>query len=333
MGLIFRTLLAGIAALCGGLLLAGAPGHAADPSSAQSWPSKPVRIVVPFAPAGPTDSVSRVLADKLSRSLGQQFIVENRAGAGANIGIDYVARAAPDGYTVLMVSSSIVVNPSSYRNPGYDVFKDFAPVTDAGSSPNVIVVNPSLPVKTMKDLVDLVHKNPGKYSYATPGIGTVGDLSAILLRQALKLDMISVAFNGAGPAVNSVMQGQTPVGFGSITPATPQIKAGTLRGLAVASEKRVASLPDLPTLAEAGYPGHESGIMHAVLFPAHTPKPIVDRLYREIAQAETLPDVQARFTTLGFQPKANTPAEFAAEIKSEVARWAKVIKDAHLPVQ
>jgi tripartite-type tricarboxylate transporter receptor subunit TctC len=304
-----------------------------DAQAAESWPARPVHIIVPFAPAGPTDAVSRVLADKLGNSLGQQFIVENRPGAGANIGIDLVAHAAPDGYTVLMVSSSFVVNPSSYHNPGYDPFKDFAPVTDAGSSPNVIVVNPSLPAKTMKELVALVHASPGKYSYATPGIGTLGDLSAILLRQTLKLDMVSVAFNGAGPAVNSVIQGQTPIGFGAVTPATPHIKAGTLRGLAVASETRLAALPDLPTLAEAGYPHHEAAIMHAVLFPAHTPKPIVDRLYREIAKAETLPDVQQRFATLGFQPKANTPAEFAAEIKAAVARWANVIKTAHLPVQ
>jgi tripartite-type tricarboxylate transporter receptor subunit TctC len=301
--------------------------------AADSWPTRPVHIIVPFAPAGPTDAISRVLADKLGQSLGQQFIVENRPGAGANIGIDVVAHAAPDGYTVLMVSSSFVVNPSSYRNPGYDPFKDFAPVTDAGSSPNIIVANPSLPAKTMKELVALVRANPGKYSYATPGIGTLGDLSAILLRQDLKLDMTSVAFNGAAPAINSAIQGQTPIAFCAVTPATPQIKAGTLRGLAVASDKRLVSLPDVPTLAEAGYPHHEAGIMHAVLFPARTPKPIVDRLYRAIAQAETLPDVQQRFATLGFQPKANTPAEFAAEIKTEVERWATVIKSAHLPVQ
>lgn len=327
MPLIMRPL-AVVAAFLLAAGLTSAAAHAAD-----NWPTRPVHIIVPFAPAGPTDAISRVLADKLGQSLGQQFIVENRPGAGANIGIDYVAHAAPDGYTVLMVSSSFVVNPSSYRNPGYDPFKDFAPVTDAGTSPNIIVANPSLPAKTMKELVALVHANPGKYSYSTPGIGTVGDLSAILLRQALNLDMTAVAFNGAGPAVNSVIQGQTPIGFGSVTPATPQIKAGTLRGLAIASDKRLTSLPDVPTLAEAGYPHHESAIMHAVLLPAHTPKPIVERLYRAIAQAETLPDVRQRFATLGFQPKASTPAEFAAEIKTEVERWAKVIKSAHLPVQ
>lgn len=309
-------------------LLAVSGARAAD-----AWPSRPVHIIVPFAPAGPTDTISRVLGDQLGKTFGQQFVVENRPGAGANIGIDLVARAAPDGYTVLMVSSSFVINPSSYHNPGYDPFKDFAPVTDAGSSPNIVVVNPSLPAKTMKDLVALVHANPGKYSYAVPGIGTLGDLSSRLLLGSLKLDMVPVAFNGAGPAMTSVIQGQTPIGFASITPAIPQVKAGTLRGLAVASEKRLASLPDVPTLAEAGYPEHEAGIMHAVLVPAHTPQAIVDRLYREIAKAETLPEVQQRFATLGFQPKANTPVEFAAEIKSEVARWAEVIRSAHLPVQ
>jgi len=318
-----RALIVGAALLC-----AASAAHAAE-----TWPARPVHIVVPFAPAGPTDAVSRVLADKLGTALGQQFVVENRPGAGANIGIDLAAHAAPDGYTVLMVSSSFVINPSSYHDPGYDPFKDFAPVTDAGSSPNIIVTNPSLPAKTMKELVALVHANPGKYSYAVPGIGTLGDLSARILLGSLKLDMVPVAFNGAGPAMTSVIQGQTPIGFASITPAIPQVKAGALRGLAVASEKRLASLPDVPTLAEAGYPEHEAGIMHAVLFPARTPKPVVDRLYREIAKAVALPDVRQRFETLGFQPKANTPAEFAAEIKSEVALWAKVIKDSHLPVQ
>ncbi|MBV8535811.1 MAG: tripartite tricarboxylate transporter substrate binding protein [Alphaproteobacteria bacterium] len=310
-------------------LLVAVPGAQA----AETWPARPVHIIVPFAPAGPTDAVSRLLADKLGTSLGQQFVVENRPGAGANIGIDLVAHATPDGYTVLMVSSSIVVNPSSYRNPGYDVFNDFAPVTDAGSVPNIIIANPSLPATTMKELVALVHANPGKYSYATAGAGTLADLATYLLRQALDLDMTPVAFNGAAPAVNSVMQGQTPLGIFAVTPATAQIRAGTLRGLALASDKRLAALPDVPTLAEAGIPNQESAIMHAVLFPAHTPEPIVDRLYREIAETVALPDLQERFATLGFQPKANTPAEFAAEIKSEVARWAKVIKDANLPVQ
>ena len=311
------------------VLLLGAAGARA----AETWPARPVHIIVPFAPAGPTDAISRVLADQLGKSLGQQFVVENRPGAGANIGIDLAAHAAPDGYTVLMVSSSFVINPSSYHNPGYDPFKDFTPVTDAGSSPNVIVANPSLPAKTMKELVALVQANPGKYSYAVPGIGTLGDLSARMLGQALKLDMVPVAFNGAGPAMTSVIQGQTPIGFAAITPAIPQVKAGTMRGLAVASEKRLVALPEVPTLAEAGYAHQEAAIMHAVAFPAHTPKPIVDRLYSEIAKAIKLPDVQQRFATLGFQPKGNTPAEFAVEIKSEVARWAEVIKAAHLPVQ
>jgi tripartite-type tricarboxylate transporter receptor subunit TctC len=323
MPLIMRGLVAAAA-----FLLAAAGARAAE-----TWPTRPVHIIVPFAPAGPTDTVSRVLADRLGASLGQQFVVENRPGAGANIGIGLVAHAAPDGYTLLMCSSSFVINPSSYHNPGYDPVKDFTPVTDAGSSPNIIVVNPSLPAKTMKELVALVHANPGKYSYAVPGIGTLGDLSARMLSQTLKLDMVPVAFNGAGPAMTSVIQGQTPIGFASITPAIPQVKGGTLRGLAVASEKRLVALPDVPTLAEAGYAHQEAAIMHAVAFPAHTPKPIVDLLYREIAKAVALPDVRQRFDTLGFQPKVNTPAEFAAEIKSEVTRWAEVIKAAHLPVQ
>ncbi len=301
--------------------------------AADNWPSKPVRIVVPFAPAGPTDAVSRVLADKISHSLGQQFVVENRPGAGANIGINYVAHAAPDGYTVLMCSSSFVVNPSSYKNPGYDPYKDFEPVTNAGASPNLIVVNPSLPAKSMQEFIALIHANPGKYSYATPGVGTVGDMSAALLRQQLKLDMVPVAFNGAGPAMASTIQGQTPIAFAAVAPAIPQIKAGALRGLAVSADKRLAALPDIPTLAETGVHGADAGIMHAVLFPAKTPKPIVDTLYRAIADAVKQPDALERFTMLGFQPKANTPEEFAKEIREEVVKWKKVIQEAHLPVQ
>jgi tripartite-type tricarboxylate transporter receptor subunit TctC len=320
--------------VCAVLCAAAGMSPPAGPANAtDAWPSKPVRIVVPFAPAGPTDAVSRVLGDKLSRSLGEQFIVENRAGAGANIGINYVAHAAPDGYTVLMVSSSFVVNPSSYKNPGYDPFADFAPVTDAGGSPNLIVVNPSLPAKTMQEFIALVHANPGKYSYATPGVGTVGDLSAALLRQHLKLDMVPVAFNGAGPAINSTIQGQTPIAFAAVAPAIPQIQAGTLRGIVVSSEKRLVALPDVPTLTESGVHGQDAGIMHAVLFPAHTPQPIIDRLYREIAKAVTLADVQQRFSALGFQAKANTPAEFAQEIREEVVKWRAVIKEAHLEPQ
>jgi tripartite-type tricarboxylate transporter receptor subunit TctC len=302
-------------------------------AAAQTWPAKPVRIIVPFPPAGPTDTIARILAQKAGENLGQQFVVENRAGAGGNIGIGLVARSPADGYTVLMVSSSFVVNSSLYANAGYDPFKDFAPVTSAGASPNLFTVNPSVPAKTIKELVELVRANPGKYSYATPGIGTTGDLAAALFRISLKLDMVSVPFNGAAPAISSTIAGQTPIAVTAVPPATEHMKSGTLRGLAVSSDHRLAALPDIPTLGEAGIPDQVSEVMHGVLFPAGTPRPIVDAYYREIARIVALPDVQQRFTALGFEAKANTPDQFAAEIRTEVDKWSKVIKAANIKVE
>jgi tripartite-type tricarboxylate transporter receptor subunit TctC len=302
-------------------------------SAQQSYPNKPVRIVVPFAPAGPTDAVSRILGQKMGESLGQQFVIENRPGAGGNIGIGAVAKSAPDGYTLLMVSSSFVVNSNLYANAGFDPFNDFAPVTNAGNSPNLFTVNPTLPAKDVKELVALVKANPGKYSYATPGIGTTGHLAGELFRLSLGLDLVAVPFNGAGPAITSILQGQTPIAVTAVPPATEHIKAGSLRGIAISSDHRLAALPDVPTLDESGIRDQVSYVMHGVLAPAGTPPEIVDLLYREIAKTVALPEVQQRFAQLGFEPLANTPAQFAAQIKQEVATWAKVIKTANIKVE
>ena len=292
-----------------------------------------MRIVVPFPPAGPTDTVARILAQKLGEGLGQQFLIENRAGAGGNIGIGLVARAPADGYTMLMVSSSFVVNSSLYANAGFDPFKDFAPVTNAGASPNLLTANPKVPAKTVRELVDLIHANPGKYSYATPGIGTTGDLAITLFKLTLKLDMVAVPFNGAAPAITSTLQGQTAMAMTAVPPATEHMKAGTLRGLAVTSPARLHGLPDVPTLAESGIRDQESEVMHGVLYPAGTPKDIVDRVYREIARIVKEREILQRFDGLGFAAKANTPEQFAAEIRSEVEKWAKVIKAANIKVE
>ncbi len=314
-----------------GLILALVAGSGAAWS--QSYPGKPVRIVVPFPPAGPTDTISRILAQQVGESLGQQFVVENRPGAGGNIGIVQVAKSAPDGYTILMVSSSFVVNSNLYANAGFDPFKDFAPITNAGNSPNLFTVNPALPAKDVKELVALVKANPGKYSYATPGIGTTGHLAGELFRLSLGLDMVSVPFSGAAPAITSVLQGQTPIAVTAVPPATEHIKAGRLRGIAVSSERRVTALPDVPTLDEAGIHGQVSYVMHGVLAPAGTPKPVIDQLYREIAKAVALPEVKERFAQLGFAPLANTPEQFASEIRKEVAMWAKVVRTANIKVE
>jgi tripartite-type tricarboxylate transporter receptor subunit TctC len=295
---------------------------------AQNYPSKPVKVIVPFAAAGPTDVMARLIAQKLSENLKQQFYVENHAGAGGNLGMTQVARSSPDGYTILVASSSFVVNPSLYAKNPYDPFKNFAPVSLAAASPNIVVVNPAIPARTVKELIELVKANPGKYNIAHPGIGTTPHLAAELFKLTYKLDASSVPFGGAAPAIQSTVAGHTPIAFTALPPATSQVQGGTLRGLAVTSKKRSSTLPDVPTLADAGIAGQESVTMQGILAPARTPKEIVDLLNREIAKVMALPDVQAKCAQLGFDVVADTPEEFTVYIKSEVEKWSKVIKDA-----
>jgi tripartite-type tricarboxylate transporter receptor subunit TctC len=299
--------------------------------AAAAYPDHPVKVIVPFAAGGPTDVMARLIAQKLSESLKQQFFIENRPGAGGNIGMAEAARAKPDGYTVLVASSSFVVNPSLYAKNPYNPFTGFVPVTLAAASPNILVVNASFPAKSVKELIDLIKKNPSKYTIANPGIGTTPQLAAELFKLSFKLDATSVPFGGAAPAIQSAIAGHTPIAFAALPPTSPQVKAGTLRGLAVTSAKRSSALPDVPTMAEAGVKEQESETMQGVLLPAHTPKEIVALLNSEIAKAMALPDVKAKCAQLGFDPVANSPEEFAAYIKSEVDKWGKVIKDAKIP--
>src|SRR5882762_8147854 len=300
---------------------------AMTPASA-AYPDKPVKIIVPFAPAGPTDVMARLIAQKLSESLKQQFFVENHPGAGGNIGMMQVARSAPDGYSILVASSSYTVNPSLYAKNPYDPFKDFAPITLAAASPNILVIHPDVPAKTVKELIDYVKANPGKYSIANPGIGTTPQLAAELFKLTYKLDVASVPFGGAGPAIQSAVGGHTPIVFSALPPTAPQVQGGKLRALAVTSAKRSATLPDVPTMAEAGIKGQESETMQGIFVAAGTPKEIVDLLSREIVKAMQLPDVKEKCAQLGFDVVANTPAEFAAYIKTDVEKWAAVIKEA-----
>lgn len=325
-----RSVSLGLAAVLGGALIASArPAAAAD-----AYPNHPVRMLVGFAPGGPTDVVARVIGQKLSESLHQQFVIENRVGAGSNIAMGLVAKAAPDGYTLVAVSSAFVVNPSLYGSKiTYDVYKDFAPITEAADSPNVIVANPSVPAKTLKDVINVIHANPGKYGIATAGIGTTPDLAAELFRMTYKLDAVRVPFNGAAPALQSVLQGQTQIGFSALPTATQMIKSGQLRALALAAKHRTAVLPDVPTTGEAGVPGQESDTMAGVLAPAHTPPAIVNLLYKEIAKAMADPTVKQHLGELGFEPVADTPAQFQALIKAEVEKWGKVIRAANIKVE
>jgi tripartite-type tricarboxylate transporter receptor subunit TctC len=305
--------------------------HAEGPAG--GYPDKSVRVIVPFAPAGPTDIVARLMATKLSERLGKQFYVENVSGAGGNTGMGQAARAAPDGYTVLFVSSSYVVNPSLYPKIPYDPYKDFIPVTVVGDAPNILMVNPSVPARTVAELVAYIKANPGKVSYASAGTGTTPHLSGELFRQTQKLDIVHVPFSGAGPAIQSVAGGHTPMAFTSLPPAIPMIQEGKLRALAVSAATRVAALPDVPTLSEAGLPDQEADTLQAVLLPAGTPQPVVDLLYNEIKAIVALPDIRERFAVLGLDPVANTPEEFAAQIRREIAKWGKVIHDANIRME
>jgi tripartite-type tricarboxylate transporter receptor subunit TctC len=298
-----------------------------------TYPSRPVRLVAPFAPGGPVDAVARVLAPKLSESFGQQFYVENHPGGSGNIGTALVAKAPPDGHTVLVISSSLVVNPSLFAKLGFDTFADLAPVSLIGESPQVLLVNPSVPATTLAELMALVKANPGKYSYAHAGLGTPGYLAGEMLKQAFGLDMVAVSFNGGGPAMTATIGGHTPVLYTSISTAAAHIKQGTVRALAVTGLQRSPALPEVPTLAEAGAPNQESEIILGMLVPAATPAAIVDRLHREIVKIVAMADVRERLTALGFEPIASTPKEFAERIRQEIDKWAKVIQAAGIKPQ
>jgi len=297
------------------------------------YPNRPVKMIAPFAPGGPVDAVARVLAPKLSEGLGQQFYVENHPGGSGNIGTALAAKAPPDGYTILVISSTLVVNPSLFAKLGFDTTSDLAPVSLVGVSPQVLLVHPSVPAASVKELVAWVKASPGQLSYAHAGLGTPGYLAGEMLKQAFGLDLVAVSFNGGGPAITSTIGGHTPILYTSISTAAGHIKQGTVRALAVTGARRSPALPDVPTLAEAGAPGQESDIILGVLVPAGTPQDVIDRLHREIVRIVALPDVRERLSALGFEPIASTPKEFADRIRWEIDKWAKVIRAANIRAQ
>lgn len=299
-------------------------------SSAQTYPARPVRLIVPFGAGGPTDVIARLVAQKLSERWGQQVYTENLPGAGGNTGVATVARAPADGYTILVVSTGFMVNPSMYAKVPYDPIKDFAPITLVAASPNVVSVHPSFPAKTLKELVELVKAHPGKYSFAQPSTGSTPHLAGELFKQQYRLDLVTVPFNSAALAINSTIGGHTPIAFTALPPAMANIKDGKLRGLAVLSVRRAPALPDVPTNAEAGIPDLESDTLTGIVAPAGTPKDVIDRWRDDIAKAVATAEVKERLETLGFAPVANTPDEFGARIRSEIAKWSKVVHDANI---
>jgi tripartite-type tricarboxylate transporter receptor subunit TctC len=302
----------------------------ASPATAQTYPSHAVRAIVAFAPGGVTDTFTRLMAQKLSENLGQQFYVDNVPGATGNIGTAQAAKAAPDGYTLLFAFSSYAVNPTLFDKIPYDPDKDLAPVTLAVTSTTVLTVNPMVPATTVKDLVALIKASPGKFSYSTAGAGTQAHLAGEQFRLLLDLDLVHVPYNGGSPAILAVVGGHTPIGFSSPAASLPQIRQGNVRALAVTGNKRSQILPDVPTMAEAGYPEILGESWVGILVPAGTSKDIISLLQREVAKIIAAPDMKARLAELGYEPVASTPDEFGARIKTEIATWAQVIRAAHI---
>ena len=311
-----------------------AAGAAALPAvsriaKAQAYPTRAVRVIVPFAPGGQTDVVARLIAQKLSERLGKQFFVENVPGAGGNIGAGRAAQAAPDGYTIIVVDGiAFAGNPSLYNKVPYDPTKDFEPVGIGATTMMVLAVHPDVPARTIQDLVTLIKANSGKYSYASAGVGTGAHLTGELFRNSLGLDLVHVPYNGGGPAIGATLAGHTPISIGSPAATIPQVKDGKLRALAVSGKTRLRELPDVPTMREAGFSDVECNVWLGILVPAGTPKDIIALLNQEIVRADALPDVHDHLVALGFEPTAATPEELAVLIKTEVPKWANVIRAA-----
>jgi len=319
-----------LSAFCASLAIAGfltAPSRAAD-----TYPEHKVRVIVPFAAGGPTDVIGRMVAERLSEAWGQQLYVENMPGAGGNLGVETGARAAPDGYTIVVVSTGFIINPSMYSKIGYDPVKDFAPISLVAASPNVVTVHPSVPAKDLKELIALIKANPGKYSFAQPATGSTPHLAGELFKQTYNLDLVTVPFNGAPLAVNSTLGNHTPIAFTALPPAIGNIKDGSLRGVAVLAKERVAALPDLATNVEEGVSGLESDTLTGIVAPADTPQAVIEKWHAAIVKMAADPETKKKLDTLGFVPVANSPNEFAERIKLEMARWDKVVKTAGIHV-
>ena len=298
-------------------------------ANAQPYPSRPIRWIVPFSPGGPSDIIGRYFASRLSDALGKQVVVDNRGGATGIIAFEIAARSVPDGYTVLQAGQSgLTTNPLLHAKLPYDAERDFRLVTQLVATPNILVVHPSLPARSVKELVAMANAKPGQLAYASGGTGTSNHLSWEMLKYYAGIDVTHVPFKGTGPAIASVVAGQVPMMFSNMLPAMPQVRAGKLHALAVTSAKRSPAAPDVPTVAETGISGYETTSWHGVAVPAKTPASVVKRLHAELVKSTRQPDVKDRFASDGTQMVGSTPEEFAAMVKGETAKWAKIIKAA-----
>jgi tripartite-type tricarboxylate transporter receptor subunit TctC len=320
-------------ALASCLLAASLASAATNAAAAATWPDRPVKVIVGFTPGGPTDLVARLVAQQLTVQTGKNFFVENVPGAGGNVGAVKAAQSAPDGYTILVTGGNITNNPFLYAHSGYDPLKDFDAITVAAATPVVLAIHPSVPAKTVKELVDWIRANPGKESYASPGTGTPPQLTGALFVHALNLDLVHVPFNGGGSAVEATVGNHTPISFGAMAPAVPLIKSGDLRALAVTGKERSPALPDVPTMAESGFPEVEGATWTAVAVPAGTPKEIIAQLHDMIVKSLGQPDVKDKLAAMAYAPIGNSPEECAAFFKAEMAKWGKVIQEAGLKAE
>ena len=302
----------------------------ASAAHAQTYPAKPIRLVVGFPAGGPTDIVSRTLAPKLTEALGQAVVVDNRAGAGGVIATEQVAKSPPDGYTLLMGTiGGIAVSMSLHPNRGYDTLRDFAPITQAVTVTNLLVVHPTVPAKTVKELLAIARSKPGRLNYASSGNGTVTHLAGELLKLMGKVDIVHVPFKGGAPALTAVISGEVDMSYENSLVVTPHVKAGKVKALAVTGSKRSRLLPELPTIAET-LPGYNASGWYGLFAPAATPKAVIARLHTEAAKALRLPDVVRTLSSQGAEPVGNTPEEFSAFVKSEIEKWANLVKVAKM---
>jgi tripartite-type tricarboxylate transporter receptor subunit TctC len=300
-------------------------------AAAQTYPTKPVRMIIPFPPGGTTDILARVAAQKLSEALGQQVVPDNRPGAAGNIGTELVAKAPPDGYLLLTApGSTLTIHPSLYAKLPFDPLKDFAPVTILGIVPNALVVHPSLPARNVKELIALAKARPGELNYASTGAGQSTHLSMELFKTMAGVKITHVPYKGSAPAVTDLLGGHVSLMFDNMPSALPHVKANKIRALAVSTLKRSPVAPEIPTVAESGLPGFEVSVWFAVLAPAATPRPIVDRLNQVLVKALQSPDVRERLSSQGAEPIGNTPEEFTAVMKRDLVKWAKVVRDGNI---